>query len=115
VPLSSSDHVLELAPASVLATDERTDEAFDRMAFARRAIDLVGPSRTTIVLCEGASRMRVESGPAWGRPNRRWAVLAIPSGASKRAIALAVTGLASQPRAYALDVLIDEACASTAA
>ncbi len=94
------------------AQDEASDERFDRAAFARRAIDLVQPPRTTVAICEGASRMRVESGRAWGRgPGERWALLAIPASASRRAIALAVAGLAGRPPAYALDVLMEESSA----
>jgi len=138
-----------LKPENVLdsgsdrVVDETSDEHFDRAAFARRAIDIVRPRRTTIAICEGAARMRVESGRVWGRPrskavepagptgavlaaeakdadeandaddadeaNERWALLAIPARASRRAIALAVAQLARGPRAYVLDVLMDEA------
>jgi hypothetical protein len=128
-----------IKPESVLdvgsdrVVDETSDERFDRAAFARRAIDIVRPRRTTIAICEGASRMRVESGRNWGRPrtdprppgyseanvadvaneaneaNEAWALLAIPARASRRAIALAVAQLARAPRAYALDVLMGEA------
>jgi hypothetical protein len=103
-----------LKPENVLdvgfdrAVDETSDERFDRGAFARRAIDLVNPKKTTVAICEGASRLRVESGPVWGR-GERWAMVAIPARASRRAIALAVAGLAHDPRAYALDLLMDEA------
>jgi len=112
---------------------ETSDESFDRAAFARRAIDLVKPRRTTIAICEGATRLRVESGRTWGRPlargatgeraaraeatdagelDERWALLAIPARASRRAIALAVAQLARAPGAYALDVLLGEAGAA---
>ncbi len=109
---------------------EVSDESFDRAAFARRAIELVKPRRTTIAICEGATRLRVESGRIWGRPHataegaapgeatgtgelddERWALLAIPARASRRAIAIAVAQLARAPRAYALDVLLGEASA----
>lgn len=109
---------LILKPENVLdvgsdrAVDEVSDERFDRAAFARRAIDLVQPRRTTIALCEGASRLRVESGRIWGRDGERWALLALPASASRRAIALAVLELAgdasARPAAYVLDVLMDE-------
>jgi hypothetical protein len=121
------ENVLDVGSDRVV--DETSDESFDRAAFARRAIDLVKPRRTTIAICEGATRMRVESGRLWGRARRdeaiapadatladeadeasdRWALLAIPAGASRRAIALAVAQLARKPRAYALDVLMGEA------
>jgi hypothetical protein len=121
------ENVLDVGSDRVV--DETSDESFDRAAFARRAIDLVKPRRTTIAICEGATRMRVESGRLWGRARRdeadaradaavapegddaseRWALLAIPARASRRAIALAVAQLAQRPRAYALDVLMGEA------
>ena len=101
------ENVLHIAPERDEAVDETSDEAFDRAAFARRALDLVRPQRTTVAICEGASRMRIESGRVWGRPQgTRWAMLAIPPRASKRAIALAVAELASVPPPYALDVLL---------
>ncbi len=66
----------------------------------------VRPADTTVAVCPGASRLRVDSGRAWGRGARaRWAVLAIPARASRRAIALAVAELAHAPRPYVLDVL----------
>jgi hypothetical protein len=120
-----SENVLDLGADQVV--DETSNEHFDRAAFARRAIDLVRPQRTTVAICEGASRLRVESGRVWGRPRataergsdrsesdrsepaERWALLAIPARASRRAIALAVAQLAPFPRAYALDVLMGEA------
>ncbi len=114
--LRKSESAFDLGSDRVV--DETSDESFDRSAFARRAIDLVQPRRTTIAICEGAARMRVESGRVWGRPRaetddpasvERWALLAIPSRASRRAIALAVAELARGPRAYALDVLMGEA------
>ena len=121
------ENVLDVGSDRV--ADETSDESFDRTAFARRAIDLVKPRRTTIAICEGATRMRVESGRLWGHARRdeataradatlspeaddgseRWALLAIPAHASRRAIALAVAQLARRPGAYALDVLMGEA------
>jgi hypothetical protein len=120
-PLFKSENVLDIG--SDRAVDDTSDERFDRGAFARRAIELVRPRRTTVAICEGATRLRVESGRLWGRPqavprdpddsgeagNETWALLAIPADASRRAIALAVAGLAHGARAYALDVLIHEA------
>jgi hypothetical protein len=111
------ENVLDLGSDRVV--DEISDEVFDRAAFARHAIDLLQPPRTTIAICEGASRLRVESGRQWGRsrttssgatdgPPDRWALLAIPHYASRRAIALAIAQLAQRPRAYALDVLMGE-------
>ncbi len=105
--LLKTENVLDVGSDRVAG--ETSDEHFDRAAFARRAIDILEPSRTTVVICEGASRIRVESGRIWGRPRERWALLAIPTHASRRAIAFAVAELAVGTRAYALDVLMDEA------
>ena len=103
------DHVLPLAPDRGGATAETSDEPFDRANFARQAVDLVRPARMTVAICEGASRMRVESGPIWGRRGETWALVAVPERASRRAIAVAVAALARTPRAYALEALIDSA------
>jgi hypothetical protein len=120
MPIVKSENVLDLGADRVV--EETSDERFDRAAFARRAIDIVRPRRTTVAICEGASRLRIESGRTWGsrrggshdpaEPGERWALLAIPTRASRRAIALAVAQLATDPggaRAYALDVLMDAA------
>jgi hypothetical protein len=87
---------------------EEDDEPFDRFAFAVAALDLLRPPRTRVALCAGSSRVRVESGRAWGRgQDARWALLSIPARASRRAIAVAVAELAhGSPRPWALDVLL---------
>ncbi len=87
---------------------EEDDESFDRMAFAAAALDLVRPPKTRVAICAGASRVRVESGRAWGRgEGARWAMLSIPARASRRAIALAVAELARGPSTPgARDVLL---------
>jgi hypothetical protein len=108
-----SEHVLDLGREPQRAEDETSDEAFDRAAFARVALDLVKPSRTTVAICEGASRMSVQSGRVWGQGGERWAMLAIPAAASRRAIALAVVELARLPRPYALEVLLAAADSAT--
>jgi hypothetical protein len=106
MPVRKPDNVLDIAPEVDREVDEVSDERFDRAEFARQALDLVAPPRTTVAICAGARRMHVASGRAWGRgPGSRWAVLAIPSHASRRAIALAVAELARAPRPYVLDVL----------
>jgi hypothetical protein len=87
------------------ALDETSGERFDRIGFALRALELVRPPRTTVALCEG-SRLRLEAGRAWGGdPGDRWALLAIPPTASRRAIATAVAELSRAPRPYVLDLL----------
>lgn len=91
----------------------RSGESFDRIAFAERAVALVRPHRTTVAICEGARRVRLETGRQWGakRADARWAVLSVPRDASRRAIASAVLSLygGGEPKAFALDVLMAEA------
>jgi len=99
------DNVLDVALERDLDLDETSDERFDRTEFAMEALDLLRPYRTTVAVCHGA-RLRVESGRAWGRgPDARWALLAIPPTASRRAITTAVAALAAAPRPYALALL----------
>ncbi len=92
--------------------DERSQsstESFDRLAFAERAIALVRPPGTTVAICAGARRLRVQAGRQWGAAvGERWAVLSVPMNASRHAIANAVLELGdgTPPRAWALDVLI---------
>lgn len=86
---------------------QSSSEVFDRVAFAARALALVRPLRTTVAICEGSRRVKVEAGRQWGgEPGERWAVLSVPRDASRRAIALAVLDLANEPRPWALDVVV---------
>jgi hypothetical protein len=93
---------------------ESSTERFDRIAFAERAVALVRPFNTRVVIREGTRRVHVEAGRQWGRaPSARWAVVSVPQDASRRAIATAVLALheqASSPyrssRAWRLDVLL---------
>lgn len=90
-------------------TAQSSTESFDRIAFAERALALVRPPGTTVAICPGARRLRVQSGRQWGAPiGKRWAVLSVPANASRRAIASAILELGdgSTPRPWALDVLI---------
>lgn len=87
---------------------EASNEAFDRMSFARRALALIDPAFSKIALCEGIFRVRVETGRAWGDPRGgRWALVSVPPRASRKAIALAMAELAdANVRPYVLDVLL---------
>ncbi len=106
MPALKPENAAYLYPERDRSVDETSDEPFNRRAFALRALEIVRPPGTTVAICDGA-RLRVDSGRAWGRdPGRRWAVLAIPAHASRRAIALAVAELAHVPPPYALDVLL---------
>lgn len=87
---------------------ETSRETFDRLRFAHRALELLGPRKTRVAI--GPSRqMMIESGTAWGRgPGARWATLYVPSNASRRAIAVAVLSLGGAPvTPYAIDVLMN--------
>jgi hypothetical protein len=88
--------------------EEVSTERFDRMAFARHALDLVRPKRMTIAVCEGTRRLHVQAGRLWGKgEGERWAMVCVPKTASRRAIAFAVVelaGAAADP--YVLDVLL---------
>src|SRR5438093_6663102 len=88
---------------------EASSEVFDRMSFARHALELIAPRHTTIALCEGIFRVRVETGRMWGDTrNGRWALISVPPRASRRAIALAMAELAdTNVRPYVLDVLLN--------
>ena len=89
---------------------ERSGESFDRIAFAERAVALVRPPRTTVAICEGARRVRLETGRQWGakRADARWAVLSVPRDASRQAIAKAVLGLygGGEAKPFTLDLLM---------
>ncbi len=100
---------IEQAEREDLLLGESSTESFDRIAFAARALELLGPRRTTIALCAGTSRVRLEAGRAWGKgPDARWAILFVPPRASRRAIAIAVASLGGAPRTpYAFDILLN--------
>jgi hypothetical protein len=87
---------------------EVSEERFDRLAFAMRALDLVSPSRTRVAVCPGRRGVHVEAGRMWGRASLRWAMLVVPPHASRRAIAVAVASLAEGHEPWALDVLLSE-------
>lgn len=77
---------------------EDSDEVFDRLAFASLALERLKPRAGVVALCPARARLSVQSGHAWGRgPGAEWAVLHVPPRASRRAIALAVAGLARTP------------------
>ena len=122
MPTRHIDDYAEIARERELAEVESSTESFDRLAFAERALRLVRPSHVTVALCPGPTgaraRVKLEAGRAWGAPSLtpvdpeaptypRWAILSVPPNASKRAIAVAVAGLAGEAREpYVLDVLL---------
>jgi hypothetical protein len=90
---------------------QSSHEDFDRMAFAERIVALVRPRGTTVAICEGMRRVRLQAGRQWGGgPGARWAILSIPKTASRRAIATAVLGLhLGETKPFAFDVIASEA------
>jgi hypothetical protein len=114
MPTRDLTELADVAHERELAAIESSTERFDRLAFAERALSLVRPPRTTVALCEGRSRVKVEAGRAWGRARgERWAIVSVPPNASRRAIAVAVAGLAGKNEPYVLDVLMSELTAAT--
>ena len=105
MPHLRPDLALEAGVDPTLDELEASDDSFDRSAFALQALELLRPRLTTVAVFEG-SRLHVASGRAWGHgPGARWAMLAVPRTASRRAIALAVASLARAPRPYAMELL----------
>lgn len=113
VPLGTAvqypKNVFDISPERDRSAAEVSDERFDRGQFARRALELARPRRTTVAICEDATHLRVERGRRWGHPGEAWAMLAIPRHASRRAIALAVAELSGGAQAWVLDVLLGAA------
>ncbi|MBK6460387.1 MAG: hypothetical protein IPF92_05185 [Myxococcales bacterium] len=98
----------EQARAPRELVDQTSGERFDRIAFAARAVALLGPRNTRVAVAP-ARRMLLESGRAWGRgEGARWATLYVPPDASRRAIAVAVVALGGAPHTpYAIDILMN--------
>jgi hypothetical protein len=96
--------------------EETSDEAFDREAFVARALSLVAPRATVVAFHTGSRRVHVEVGPTWRGPEgARWAFVACPPNASRRAIALGVASLAREDRRpFALELLLEESGAHDA-
>lgn len=105
----------EHAQAREQALVETSDERFDRVAFAERIVALACPRGTTVAVCGGARHLHVATGRQWGgAPGARWAMLAVPPSASRRAIALAVAEIAGTEGdgAWVYDVMFGDALAS---
>ena len=99
------EHALDVVVDPALGAFEASDDVFDRTAFAMEALDLLRPCFTAVAVFEGR-RLHVASGRAWGMgAGARWAMIAVPPNASRRAIASAVAALTEAPRPYAMAVL----------
>ena len=70
----------------------------DALGFARRALRILAPfalRTTTVAVYEGRFDVRVEQGRDWsGDADARWAMVAIPPGASHERIAVTLAELA---------------------
>jgi hypothetical protein len=111
MPIRELDFV-DISSEEQIAASETSSESFDRFEFARQALDLLKPARTTVAICEGRVRVHLQSGRQWGRSaGARWVMLLVPPLASRRAIALAIAALATDTdgaKPYVLDVLFSE-------
>lgn len=86
----------------------RDNSAFDRLAFAMRALDVLKPKNMKVVVYERIDDMHIEQGreDRLG-PNGSWAIVGIPRHASREHIAVSLaelTGMTDVP--YLIDVLI---------
>jgi hypothetical protein len=107
VKTESDTELFRIAVERDIDPDETSDEAFDRMAFAERALSLLKPPGMRVVLCEGRT-VGVFRGRQWARPGGTWAMLSVPRRASRHAIAVAVVSLADgskRPAPYVVDAL----------
>jgi hypothetical protein len=97
--------------------EQGSREVFDRVAFALRAVEAVRPARMTVAVCQGKTKLVVETGRQWGGGERdTWAIVSVPPTASREAIALAVSRLGLSPAVappYGLDVLLAQAAERT--
>jgi hypothetical protein len=80
--------------------DRSSRGRFDRIAFALRAVELLRPGSTTVIVYR-STRLHVEQGRDLRRGNHaRWAIVGVPTDASAESIALALTeieGVSSGP------------------
>ena len=85
--------------------------SFDRIAFAMRALSILRPKNLTVAVYEGRHEVEVDRGRAWGRgPGKQWAMVAIPSHASRESIVVALAelaGVADVP--YVIETLLSSA------
>jgi hypothetical protein len=91
---------------------DRSDEDFDRLAFAAHALERLQIRDLRIALCPLRARrspaeIALATGRDWNTPEGRWATLFIPADASRRAIVAALAALTVDPISpYLLNALI---------
>lgn len=97
-----------------LRLEYRDPEAFDRIAFAMRALRRLRPKRMKVAVYEAVSSLHVESGRDFKRgEGATWAMVGIPPHASREHIAYALAelaGVSSVP--YAVQMLLADAWSS---
>ncbi len=90
--------------------DQSSQGRFDRIEFALRAVELLRPGSTTVIVYR-STRLHVEQGRDLRRGDHaRWAIVGVPGDASAESIALALTeieGVAARP--FAFDLALNEA------
>lgn len=91
--------------------EHRDTEHFDRLAFAMRVLGMLEPPGMKVAVYRRELDLRVESGrDLAGGPDASWAVVGIPSSASRRAIAYALAELAGQESVpFLVEVLVQSA------
>lgn len=93
---------------NVLAWSAGRSSSFDRIGFAMRALAILKPRDLTVAVYEGRYEVEVERGRQWGRGRgKEWAMVAIPSHATREAIAVALAqlaGVADEP--YVIETLL---------
>jgi hypothetical protein len=81
-------------------------EEFDRVAFARRVLDVLRPRGVRVLLRDGRHEFVVEQGRLWTADDARWAIVAIPRFASREEITWSLVELIGYtPGPYRFDVM----------
>jgi hypothetical protein len=85
--------------------DRASGQSFDRIAFALRAVELLRPRATTVIVYR-SSRLHLQQGRDLRRGNdAKWVIVGVPADASAESIALAITeieGVAPVPFVFDL-------------
>lgn len=76
---------------------EASDQRFDRIAFALRALRILKPRGLTVAVYERRSELTVERGRDWSSQHgSSWAMVGIPRDASREHIAVALAELSGR-------------------
>lgn len=85
---------------------ETSIESFDRLAFARETVHRLLPD-VRVAVTTGTRQVQVFSGRLWGEASaKRWVMVAVPKGASRRAIVHAVASLGGSAPPYFYDAFL---------